>query len=178
MAAEVALALHGVLDAFVACKVSAPEEPELGIGAIAEGREDVVATAHPATLGVQRDEFWALARNGLEELYRRIDVYRAGQPLTPVSDRDVALIDDGLATGVTAEAALTSLREMEPRRLVLAAPVCARDARRRLVEIADDVVCLEAPAHLEAISTFYEDFEPVTDEDVVELLTTWHHHAA
>ncbi|MDQ1479594.1 MAG: putative phosphoribosyl transferase, partial [Actinomycetota bacterium] len=104
------------------------------------------------------------------ELDRRVEQYRAGAPLPELAGRDVILVDDGLATGVTAEAALRALRRREPRLLVLAAPVCAPDTAQRLTSVADRVVCLAAPAAFYAVGLWYEDFSQTSDAEVVDLL--------
>jgi predicted phosphoribosyltransferase len=82
----------------------------------------------------------------------------------------VVVVDDGLATGVTAEAALVALRRRQPGRLVLAVPVCARDAAARLTTLADDVVCVQSPADFLAVGFWYEDFSPTTDQEVIDAL--------
>jgi putative phosphoribosyl transferase len=108
------------------------------------------------------------------ELRRRVDLYRRGRPPLPVLGRDVLIVDDGLATGVTAEAALLSVRRWEPRRLILAVPVASLDTRERLGPVADDIVCVLATEDLGAVGAWYDDFSPTTDDDVVETLRRYH----
>ena len=137
VAREVADRLGAPLDVLVARKIGAPGQPELGIGAIAEGGA-VVGSDMVRALRLSVVELERLAEREQVELDRRVDLYRGGRPRPPVRGRDVVLVDDGLATGVTAEAALRSLRAREPARLVLAVPVAeprhdppAGAARRR-----------------------------------------------
>jgi hypothetical protein len=111
---------------FVARKVGAPGHSELGIGAIAEGGGTVANRTALQALGLSLDQFERLVVREREELERRVRRYRGDRPLPDIEGRDVVLVDDGLATGVTAEAALRALRSQGPRRLVLAIPVCAR----------------------------------------------------
>jgi predicted phosphoribosyltransferase len=100
------------------------------------------------------------------ELSRRIRRYRGERPAPRVAGRVVVLVDDGLATGVTARAAVRWVRGGDPRRIVLAVPVCSRSARTVLAADADDVVCLSAPDHFAAVGQWYEDFHQLTDADV------------
>jgi putative phosphoribosyl transferase len=169
VAKEVAARLGAPLEVLVARKIGAPGHPELGIGAIAEGGA-IVGSDLVRTLRLSRDDFERLALRESGELVRRVERYRGGRPLPVVRDRDVVLVDDGLATGVTAEAALLALRAHEPRRLLLAVPVASPDTAHRLVPPADEVVCVLAPRDLMAVGLWYDDFTQTTDAEVLELL--------
>jgi len=169
VAKEVAARLGAPLEVLVARKIGAPGHEELGIGAIAEGGA-IVGSDLVRALRLSAAEFEGLADRARGELDRRVARYRGGRPLPAVRGRDVVLVDDGLATGVTAEASLLALREGEPRRLVLAVPVCSPDTATRLVPPADEVVCVLAPRDLVAVGFWYEDFTQTTDAEVLELL--------
>lgn len=170
VAFEVARALGAPLDVFVARKVGAPGHPEFGIGAIAEGGGQIVDQRSITMLGVTADEFDELARRERSELDRRVHHYRGERRLPDLLEgRDVVLVDDGVATGVTAEAALVALTARRPRRLLLAAPVCPRDTAERLGAVAD-VVCLRTPPDFRAVGLWYENFDQTTDEQVLDLL--------
>ena len=104
------------------------------------------------------------------ELDRRDQRYRAGRRLSPVRGHVVIVIDDGLATGSTMQAAVIALRQLEPSRIVVAVPVGARDTCTRLNRLADEVVCLEMPAPFQAVGLWYETFDQTTDEEVRRLL--------
>ncbi|RIQ12896.1 phosphoribosyltransferase family protein, partial [Jiangella rhizosphaerae] len=178
VAAQVAAALDAALEVFVARKVGAPSHPEFGIGAIAEGSDEVVVTSSAGRLGLGADDLETLVRGERSELARRVDLYRGAAPLPDLEARDVILVDDGLATGVTAEAALRSLRGFRPHRLVLAVPVCSPDSAQRLTAIADDIVFVAAPEDLFSIGAYYDDFTQTTDDEVVDLLASSRSRAA
>jgi putative phosphoribosyl transferase len=109
-------------------------------------------------------------RRQLEEIERRRARYLAGRPRAPVQDRTAIVVDDGIATGATMEAALRATRRRRPRRLVLAVPVAPPDTIERLRPQVDEVVCLLTPASLGAIGSFYRDFRQLDDEEVIALL--------
>jgi putative phosphoribosyl transferase len=170
VAYQVAQVLGAPLEVVVARKVGAPGQPELGIGAIAEGNTSPVASSLAAQLGVDDRRFALLAEAEQAELDRRVARYRGDRPLPEMEGRDVVLVDDGLATGVTAEAALRSLRRHRPRTLVLAVPVAAPDSVRRLAGAADRIVYVHAPHDFRAVGAWYQDFDQTTDGEVLDLL--------
>jgi putative phosphoribosyl transferase len=167
---EIALQLDAPLEVFVARKLGAPGHPELGIGAIAEGGTRVINEMAVQALRVTPGQLDQIVAREEAELERRVDEYRHGRPLPELGDRDVVLVDDGLATGVTAEAALVALRRRDPRRLVLAVPACAPDTAARLRGVADDVVCVISPREFHAVGLWYDAFDQTTDGEVQSLL--------
>lgn len=169
VATEVAKAIGAPLDVLVVRKVGAPQHREYGIGAIAEGGVTVADEDAARSVGVSPDRFRQLALQEREELDRRVRRYRGDHSLPDLRQRDVVLVDDGLATGVTAEAAIVAAREMGARRVILAAPVSARDTAERLGRIAE-VVYLDAPTHFRAVGEWYDDFGQTSDDEVLELL--------
>lgn len=168
--AEVARRIGAPLEVFVSRKIGAPGQAEYGIGAVAEGGGVVANRDEVRRLGLSDEDFARMVDAERRELTRRVDLYRQGRRLLAVEGRDVILVDDGLATGITAEAALNALRGHRPRLLVLAAPVCAPDKAACLRRIADDVVCVEEPTIFGAVGWFYEHFEPTSDDEVLGLL--------
>jgi len=167
---EVADLLKAPLDVFVARKIGVPGFEEFGIAAIAEGSDELVVGATATRLGYEVDRIIALAEAERPELDRRVEAYRHGRALPELTGHDVILVDDGLATGVTAEAALYALRERCPARLILAVPPCARDSAQRLAGVADQVVCVLMPTEFHAVAEWYEQFPQVTDEEVTDCL--------
>ena len=170
VAFEVATSLDAPLDVVVARKVGAPFNPEFGIGAIAEGDVRVVDVVALRALGMSAAEFDVLAARERAELHRRVVMYRGDRDMTPVQGRVAVVVDDGLATGVTAEAGAVAVRRLDPSRLVLAAPTCAPETAARLETVVDDVVCVERPRNFRAVGEWYERFDQTSDDEVVELL--------
>lgn len=167
---EIARALDVPLDVFVARKLGAPGQPEFGIGAVASGGVRVLNEDVVGRLGIPDDYVEQVTERETAEVERRLRHFRGERPEPEVRDRTVILVDDGLATGVTARAAVKALRQREPRRLVLAVPVCASQTADLLVSEVDELIYLEAPSDLGAIGFWYRSFEQTPDEEVVELL--------
>jgi len=170
VAGEVARALDAPFDVYVARKIGAPGRPELGVGALAEGGEPVFDEALLDALGLQPGDLAATVAREREELRRRVAAYRGDRELEQVKGRDVVVVDDGLATGGTARAALKALRGLSPRRLVLAVPVAPPDTLRALRSLADDMVAVLTPAHFGAVGAWYRRFEQLDDAEVLAAL--------
>lgn len=174
VADAVASALGLQFEAFVALKVGAPGQEELGVGAVAEGLQDPVMSEVAAQVGISENQLRWLAEGRRREVERRVRLYRGSRSVPEVRGAVVVIIDDGLATGVTAEAALRAIRQKGPARLVLAVPVSAPDTVARLSHLVDDVVCVESPANLQAVGMWYDDFSPTTDDQVLMILARRH----
>ncbi|MFF8606854.1 phosphoribosyltransferase [Streptomyces sp. NPDC015346] len=170
VAAEVARALGVPLDVLVARKIGAPGHPEFGIGAIAGEDPPVFDSRALQMLGLAEDELASDVARERAELHRREDLYRGGRPPPDVEGRTVILVDDGLATGVTARAALRHLRSRRPARLILAVPVSAPDAVETMRREADDIVCLFQPDSFRSVGEWYEEFAQVSDNEVIATL--------
>lgn len=170
VAAEAAPRVQGTLDVVVPRKLGAPMNPELGIGAVASDGTAVLDERLVRTLGVGEEYIRQEVARQVEEIQRRIDRYRAGRPPLDVDGKECIVVDDGVATGGTAEVALQSLKRQGAKTVVLAVPVAPRESLSRLGAVADEVVCLETPEPFSAVGQWYESFPQVSDEEVLEAL--------
>ena len=170
VAGEVARALGLPLDVFLVRKIGFPGHPEYALGAIAEGGVRVLTQQAVRELGISPAAVDQITARERLELERRDRRYRAGRALQPLKDRTVILVDDGLATGASMEAAVHALRQMTHGSIVVAAPVGAADTCARLAGIADKVVCPYTPDAFSAVGLWYEDFSQTTDEEVAQVL--------
>jgi putative phosphoribosyl transferase len=170
VAREVADLLSAPLDVLVTRKIGYPSQPELGVGAIAEGGEPVYDEALLVRLQLTRKDLEGVVACERAELSRRVKVYRGGRPPPDVAGRAVILVDDGLATGVTARAALRSLRARSAGWTVLAVPVAAPSSAAMMRREADAVVALLTPHAFRAVGEWYASFGQLTDADVLEQL--------
>lgn len=170
VAAEVALALSAPLDVIVARKLGAPENPEYGIGAVAEGGSRVLSEEAVRRLQIPQGQLAALVAHTEEELEVLTSHLRAGRPPVDVKGRTAILVDDGLATGRTAHAAALSLRSRGAAKVVLAVPVAARASARELADSVDEVASVYMPDDLWAIGLWYEDFKPTPESEVLAAL--------
>jgi erythromycin esterase-like protein/predicted phosphoribosyltransferase len=170
VAAEVAARLAAPLDVFLVRKLGVPGHPELAMGAIAEGGVRVLSSEMIAQLDIPRAAIDQIAARERLELDRRDALYRGGRERPALAGRTVILIDDGLATGASMEAAVMALREHKPARIIVAVPVGAREACARLGEVADQAVCALIPPSFLAVGQWYADFNQTSDEEVRTLL--------
>jgi putative phosphoribosyl transferase len=170
VAAEVARQLHAELDTLVVRKIGLPWQPELGVGAIAEGDVTVSNAALLESLGLSDRDLAGVIAAERRELERRVQRYRGDRKPADVAGRLVILVDDGLATGSTARAAIDALRRRGARRVVLAVPVAPPDTIRELEGVADEVLALESPEWFAAIGEAYDDFGQTSDAEVAAIL--------
>ncbi|WP_306320349.1 MULTISPECIES: phosphoribosyltransferase [unclassified Streptomyces] len=174
VAAPVAHALHARLDVLVARKIGVPGRRETAIGALVGEEPPLFDRAALELLGLSEDRLGPDVAEARDELRRREHLYRSDRPAPRVEGRTVVLVDDGLATGLTATVALLSLRRRGPARLVLAAPVGSPHTVADLRGHADDVLCLDQPPHFHAVSAGYERFPQVSDTEVMDVLNAFH----
>lgn len=170
VAREVARALEAPLDVLVVRKIGAPFQEEFGIGAIAGDDPPLFDKRSLDRLGLSESDLADVVERERNELRRREERYRQGRPAPQLRGRTVILVDDGLATGSTARAALRAVRRQAPERVILAVPVASPRGADSMREEADDVVCLYRPSSFMAVGEWYEDFAQLTDDDVLEAL--------
>ncbi len=170
VAYEVAKLLHAPLDICIVRKLGVPGHEELAMGAIATGgimllNEDIVDSLRISQQAIQK-----VATKEQQELERRDRIYRGTHPTPDLSNRIIILIDDGIATGSTIKAAISAIKQQQPKRIIVAVPVASPDVCQELRKEVDEVVCLLTPEWLCSISLWYDDFSPTTDAEVRHLL--------
>lgn len=172
VAAEIARALDGELDLLLVRKIGTPGQPEVAMGAIAEGDPSLVIRneAVIVSAGVSQSAFDRACSAERTELERRRKRYLQDRSRVPLAGRVVIIVDDGIATGATMLAAIRSVRAAEPSKLVLAVPVAPSDTLEALRPEVDAIVCLDTPRVFGAIGMFYCDFGQVADEEVIAIL--------
>ena len=170
---QVAKRLRVPLDVLVVRKLGAPSNPEFGIGAIASGVK-ILDEEAIHNLGLSEDDITKIESKERAELNRRIREYRGTDLPLNVQGKTVILVDDGLATGITAKAAIEAVKKQDPQKLIVAMPVCALESmagiRLMLRPRQDDLVCLSTPRDFSAVGLWYKTFNQVSDEEVVNLL--------
>jgi len=169
VAQAVAEALQAPLDVIVVRKIGAPFQPEFAVGAIARG---VIRLDHDSIrqLRISQKSLTETVARELAELTRREWLYRGGRAEIDVKDRVVIVVDDGLATGLSALAAIEAIRARSPARIVFATPVAAPESVPRLRAMGVDVVSVLTPPEFRTVGEWYEDFAPTSDDEVIELL--------
>lgn len=168
---EVARVVGCPLDVLVVRKVGVPFQPELAMGAIAEGgvvvrNEEVIVAA-----GVGEESFRAHVEAETEELKRRVSSYREDAPAIPAKGKTAIVVDDGLATGSTAQAAVAVLQQLGAGEIWLAVPVAPRGSLGPLERAADRVIVMSQPRNFGAVGYWYEDFGQTSDHEVRTLLS-------
>jgi putative phosphoribosyl transferase len=170
--AEIARRLHAPLDVVFVRKLGAPDQPELAVGAVADGAEPeiVLNSELVAMLDLDEDYIAAAAKRELGVIEQRRREYEGLRPTVEPAGRALIVVDDGVATGMTMQAALRQLKRRQPARLIAAAPVTSREAVAMLRGEADDVVYLTSPRRFGSVGSFYRSFLQVSDEEVAALL--------
>ncbi len=170
VAYEVAKALNVPLDVFVVRKLGLPGHEEFAIGAIAGGGLRVMNVPLLRSYGISEEALAEAIDREQRELERRERAYREGRPPPDLSGKTVILVDDGLATGASMQAAVMALKKAQPDRVIVAVPVAPKETCDALRAIADEVVCALTPEPFRAVGLWYRDFEQTSDEEVTKLL--------
>ncbi|CAG6399052.1 phosphoribosyltransferase [Streptomyces cocklensis] len=173
VAREVARVLEAPLDVLVVRKIGAPFQEEFGIGAITGDGEPLFDEDALDRLGLSHADLAGTVERERAELHRREELYRQGRPAPDLRGHTVIVVDDGLATGVTARAAVRAVRRQAPsEQIVLAVPVCSPQASALLRAEADEVICLHCPTSFTAVGLWYDRFDQLSDQDVLAVLHT------
>jgi putative phosphoribosyl transferase len=170
IAEKIARSLDADLDIILTHKLGAPQNPELAIGAVSEDGRHFIAHDIAFGAGANTQYIEQEKARQLQELERKVKLYRAVLPKVSLEDRTVIATDDGVATGSTMEAALWALRRERPQTIVLALPVGPPDTVARLSNIADETVCLRTPRYFQALGRFYKSFPQVEDDELLKIL--------
>jgi len=172
IAKEVADALDAPVDVVITRKIGAPGDPELAIGAVTLDGEVITDPVLMELLGVSNDFMKKETTSQLNEIERRMKAYRGDRSYPDLSGKAVVIVDDGVATGSTIQAAIQSIRRKGAAVVILGVPVGPPDTVARLSKVADQVVCLRTPEPFHAIGEFYAEFDQVDDDTVKEVLRT------
>ena len=156
------------VDVLVVRKIGVPAQPELAMGAIGEEGVLVVERTTVRACGVSEAEFARLASAERAELERRVRTYRRGRAPMRLEMKVSVIVDDGLATGASAEAACEVVRARGTSRVIVATPVSSNAAARRMEDLADQFVTLERVGGPFAVGQWYEDFRPTSDQEVID----------
>ena len=174
VAYEIALAIDAPLDVLVVRKLGVPFQPELALGAIASGQVRVLNEQLLEQIpGLDEALIEEIVARETAELTRRENLYRGDRPYPELRDRDVVVVDDGMATGSTMRAAAEAVRSTDPAKVLIAVPTASADAVTLVADIVDQVICLDSPSPFFAVGYFYRNFGQTTDDEVRSLL----HHA-
>lgn len=167
---EIAKKLHAPLDVIVPRKLRAPNQPELAIGAITEDGNMILNKQIVNSLNVTNDYIEIESRRQQLEIQRRLQAYKEEQKIPDLAGFQVIVVDDGIATGATMKAALSSVRKRGAKSVILAIPVAPSKSLKILEKAADEIICLFSPNFFFAIGQFYRNFEQTSDKKVKELL--------
>jgi len=167
----VAIRLRAPLEVTVPRKIGAPGDPELAVGAVAEDGTIYVEESIAGVIGVGEDWIRIEAERELEEVKRRIEVYRGGKPLPKLNEYVVLIVDDGVATGATVIATARFLKKLGSKRIIIAVPVAPPEILPKLSREVDDVRCVDTPTPFFAIGQFYRNFSQLSDSEVLEYLS-------
>jgi len=169
---EISQELHLPHDIIVPRKIGAPHHEEFAIGALTEDGEVQLDEASMKYFGIRKKDLEPIIEQERKEAERRLKTYRGNKPPVDFKGKVVILVDDGIATGRTAMAAITTLKHRGVKEVILAAPVASPRTLKELNGMADRLVVLSAPEKFHAVGQFYQQFDQTSDEEVLSLLGT------
>lgn len=167
---EVANILNAPMDIIVPRKIGAPNNPEFAIGAIAPKLIVILNDKMIEYLNIPEWEIEKIIEKETKEMNRRMELYRKNLPGLDLKNKTVILVDDGIATGLTTQAAVLSIKLLNPSKIILAVPVCPHDSTNKFEQHVDEFICLNEISDFHAISPYYYNFNQVTDDEVIQLL--------
>ena len=170
VAYEIAIALHAPLDVFIVRKLGVPGHEELALGAIAMGGSSVLNEDIVRDLRISPKAIQQVTQTEQKELERRALAYRGPRPFPVLKDRNIILVDDGIATGATMRAAVLALKKLSPRKLIIAVPVAEKSICEKLAALVDQLICPLRPQYFNAVGAWYEVFDQTSDAEVRTLL--------
>ncbi len=174
VAHEIASVLHCPLDVLVVRKLGVPGHEEMAMGAIATGGIRLINPDIVSALGISPEAVEDIERKEEAELFRRETSYRGNRGPLDTRNKTIILVDDGIATGATMQAAIASLRQRRVRKIIVASPVAPRSVVLSLRRVADDVVTILNPEDFGGVGRWYKDFSQTSDEEVQQLLEAEH----
>lgn len=174
VAAAIADALNAPLDVINVRKLGVPWQPELAMGALAEGGGRYLNSRLIESLGISDQQINQVIERETATLERRAVLFRDSRPPPDIAGRRVILVDDGVATGATMEAAIQAVRAKYPKDILVALPVGPKGTVRHFVSVADQCLCLMEPAYFQAVGNWYQDFGQTSDDEVIGLLEEAH----
>lgn len=167
---EIARYLNAPLDVLIVRKIGAPLQPELAVGAISETGTVVLNQYVVTEYGIPESYIDRAISLVKEEISRRVSLYRMGKGIKDLEGKTIILVDDGVATGATMKAAITTLKREKLTKLVAALPVAPPDVADEIKGMVDELVCIDTPPYFMAVGNYYLDFSQVSDQEVVEIL--------
>lgn len=170
IAQQISDLLEADLDIVLSHKLGAPGNPELAIGAVCEDGKLFIDERISSYVGADDSYIEQEKARQLQQMTRRIELYREVLPKLPLKARIVIITDDGIATGATMQAALWAVRQENPKKIIAALPVGPEDTLKRLSKDTDQTICLQSPPFFSALSQFYLQFTQVEDQELLEIL--------
>ncbi len=170
VAFEIANVLHAPMTVFLVRKLGVPGQEELAMGAIAEGDICILNRDLINQLDITDQQVKKVVETEKQELNRRLLNYRSGKVFTSLNNKIIILVDDGIATGATCDAAIHALKIMKPKKIILATPVASQQSLKKLTSCVDETICLITPEFFYAVGHWYQHFSQTTDEEVFNLL--------